>query len=372
MLAGQTPTPFWTVDTAPMVRIGAADGTPAYVFGYIGSVSRAASGSIVVMDDASRTLRVFDAQGRYVVSYGRSGQGPGEFGAEAVHARFLSTDTIATFGSSGHLQYFSVRRGYLASSRVLPADLAKRMGEAAARPRRVLLGRGGYLVIVDDGARAGTREGVVVRSPTRLVWAPLDLGSFRPLGSFPGTERVTIPMSTGPFTASPVFAAALVYGSDPAGERVCAGDTMKPRIDCFDRGIATLTVTWPHQPVDIPKEATDQWKARMLEMPGTGPRITATGAGRRMLSSISLKTTMPAYSAVFVDTEKNVWIGMPANRAASDSGRVYSVYNPAGLPLGKVAMPRMTLKEIHADVVVGVTTDEDDVQRVVIHRIRKR
>ena len=46
--------------------------------------------------------------------------------------------------------------------------------------------------------------------------------------------------------------------------------------------------------------------------------------------------------------------------------------SPARTYLGDVAMPLIDPREIHSDAVVGVVSDADGVQSVVVHRIRKR
>ncbi len=63
----------------PVVRVGMLDGPIEYLFGNITGAVRLEDGSVVVADEQSREVRVFDARGGHVWTSGREGEGPGEF-----------------------------------------------------------------------------------------------------------------------------------------------------------------------------------------------------------------------------------------------------------------------------------------------------
>jgi hypothetical protein len=60
-------------------QIGVVSGAPEYVFGRIADVAFGVNGEIVVLDNMHSEVRVFDADGRFLRTFGRSGEGPGEF-----------------------------------------------------------------------------------------------------------------------------------------------------------------------------------------------------------------------------------------------------------------------------------------------------
>ena len=64
----------------PLVRVGSLDGPDEYLFSNIEGGVRLEDGSIVVADEQSYEIRMFDARGRHVWTSGRQGQGPGEYG----------------------------------------------------------------------------------------------------------------------------------------------------------------------------------------------------------------------------------------------------------------------------------------------------
>ena len=77
-----------------VLRIGTADGDPVTQFGLIASVAVSASGSVYVLDQQNRRVRVFDPMGEFVREVGRSGAGPGELSDFAVAAMLADGDTI--------------------------------------------------------------------------------------------------------------------------------------------------------------------------------------------------------------------------------------------------------------------------------------
>jgi hypothetical protein len=101
--------------------------------------------------------------------------------------------------------------------------------------------------------------------------------------------------------------------------------------------------------------------------------VTLTTEGRRAVGAAKFKDTSPAYSALVVDSELNVWVDMPSRRAPGQEGRTYAVFNPSGGFLGDVTLPKMDeVMEIHDDVVIGVVSDDNGLDFVVVHRLRKR
>lgn len=77
-----------------VVRVGELDGPAERTFGRVGPVAIGPEEQILVADLMVPTIRVFDAAGQYLRSFGRAGQGPGEFvsvrGLHASHDGLVS------------------------------------------------------------------------------------------------------------------------------------------------------------------------------------------------------------------------------------------------------------------------------------------
>jgi len=85
----------WTVEPAPRLVIGAAQGPPSSeLFTAIAGVVQRSDGSIVIADAAADEVRVFTGEGEHLWSAGASGQGPGEFNTRIQLRGILPGDSV--------------------------------------------------------------------------------------------------------------------------------------------------------------------------------------------------------------------------------------------------------------------------------------
>lgn len=85
----------WSVAADPSVSIGVVDGEAAYQLDRVRAVASAPDGRIVVANAGSSEIRVYDSAGQHLVSFGGTGEGPGEF--RRVGSMVLLGDTVAVF-----------------------------------------------------------------------------------------------------------------------------------------------------------------------------------------------------------------------------------------------------------------------------------
>ena len=71
--------PDLVLSDEPLLRVGMLDGPGEYLFGDVSGAVRLEDGSVVVADEQSREVRMFDAGGGHVWTSGREGLGPGEY-----------------------------------------------------------------------------------------------------------------------------------------------------------------------------------------------------------------------------------------------------------------------------------------------------
>jgi len=72
--------PLWVIGTTPIVTIGANEADPGHELSRVSGALKV-SGGFLVANSGSCELRLFDSTGHFINSYGRKGQGPGDFGA---------------------------------------------------------------------------------------------------------------------------------------------------------------------------------------------------------------------------------------------------------------------------------------------------
>ena len=69
----------WRMGSEPTVSIGEVDGEEPYLLHVAWDATRPGDGRIVVANTSTQELRVFDARGAYITTWGGAGEGPGEF-----------------------------------------------------------------------------------------------------------------------------------------------------------------------------------------------------------------------------------------------------------------------------------------------------
>lgn len=72
--------PLWVIGTTPIVTIGTNEADPGHELAGVTGALRV-PGGFIVANSGSHELRLFDSTGRFIRSYGRKDQGPGDFGA---------------------------------------------------------------------------------------------------------------------------------------------------------------------------------------------------------------------------------------------------------------------------------------------------
>ena len=64
---------------SPVLSVGELSGPEELLFGRIASVWRDPAGNVIVADRQAYEVRIFDPRGRHLLSFGREGEGPGDF-----------------------------------------------------------------------------------------------------------------------------------------------------------------------------------------------------------------------------------------------------------------------------------------------------
>lgn len=68
----------WSVNPAPILRIGAENGSTD-LFDVVRGATRLPNGDIMVGDRGTPALRRYSPTGKFIAGHGKSGEGPGEF-----------------------------------------------------------------------------------------------------------------------------------------------------------------------------------------------------------------------------------------------------------------------------------------------------
>lgn len=301
--------PWRAVET---FRVGSVEGGGPEMFGFPVDIEVDPTGRVYVLDAGAMEVRVFDATGRHVRSFGHWGGGPGEFKqpialtwgpadqlwvVDPGNARYSVFDTTGAFVRSVFRHNSSVQmpwRGLV--------DSAGRVYDVALRaPGRT----GPVLMRFDQG---------VQRADTFVLPNPAE-------------QRFEMAQRRGTATWPVPFAPRGHWALTPDG-RLWTGFADRYRLELRELDGRTLRVVEkPFQPVPVSRAEMDSVPA-MLE------GYTKQG-GRIDLSRVP--NTKPAFTSIRVDDRGYVWVEptLPAGAA----GAAFDVFNPEGRFIGRVALP---------------------------------
>jgi hypothetical protein len=359
----------WKLSDAPLAEIGVVDGAPEYQLYGVGSSLRLSDGSIVVANGGTGELRRYDSTGRHLLSAGRQGDGPGEFQRLARVAR-LGPDSLMAYDAQGlRVSVFGVD-GVFARSTALETPNAVLEGVFAD----------GSLLATNSDLRsrmmahlqAGSddlNEGVV-RVTERAFHIAATGAVLDTLGDFLGSEGVINLRPSGnrvamSFTFKP-FGRDAVFAVEPAA--FYAGTQDRFQIDVYDpKGRLQASVRHLVDSIPVTAADIDDFKTRELALLTDANDLRRR---RRELEDLPYPETKPAYDAIHVDSEGNLWV--QEFSYARDEPSQWKVFDAEHQFLGTVATPPgFVIHDIGTDYVLGGWRDDMDVQYVRMYALRK-
>ena len=349
----------WVVGNAPALRLGVVDGDPALQFDGVTGLARLGDGTVVVADGGSQEIRFFESAGALKAIVGGPGEGPGEFtglsglgagsGGE-VWAYDFSLRRITWMNGSGDVEDFT-------SLGPMPPILNS-VGPLADGTfvLRQLWGA----TQVSEATRTGLRRDQVAFVRFDGEGALLDT-----VGLFPGREVYLTDengrgvMSTPPFARNSVgtiWQGGIVIGTQDSFELASYGPG----------GEVTRVVRIPDWDVTLgPGDLEEYVQTRLEEVPPEGrPGV------RQELEAMPAPDNRPAFGGLLADEAGNLWVGEWSLYPAIP--RRWTVLDPSGRWLGEMVMPGGFFPfAIGEDWLLGVETDDLDVQYVVIYPLLK-
>ena len=348
----------WTVDAEPFVSIGEADGDDPYLFSRIVGVVRRTDGTIVVADGGARELREFDSTGRFLSSKGRRGPGPAEFGSLHRMARCGSSEIWVDAGS--RISIWSITLEYLREFTV-PNSIMWPL---------VCFGGTGLLVKRDIGVRGSDFGGE--REPPRntIFFDSLHLmvrdsmgRSRRDLMDIPLRAYVHVAKGGTLYGISHPFGRSTLLAPD--GPNLVIGYAERLEVNTYSRaGVLLRIARGPSEDLTLGAVWRREFEKAALVGPAKDARELLKIAGDPMPS------TIPAYSALKIDRDGNIWVKRFALPGHSTDR--WGVFDRDGRFLGHVAVPAgLDVYEIGPDYVLGSETDSLDVPRVRGYRLHR-
>lgn len=344
----------------PLVRVGLLDGPDEYLFSNIEGGVRLEDGSIVVADEQSYEIRMFDARGRHVWTSGRQGQGPGEYGGVRL-LRGCPGIAIAVF--DWHLDRITRldRDGNVIDTRALAGTGVQPYGSPTCSPDEDLVFVGWPDSEWDVLQRAAVGE--TYRWEMAVSWERDDSVVTLAEG-IPGTERRRYGGGSGPAT----WGRSLAFAVAPTG--VWYGSADDYELEHVDwTGRITRIARWAGPDLEVTSAHLDRYLSAYLAR-------YDTPAERRSFERESwpgirddLPDRFPAYESdgLLALPDGSVWVTTYTRWAPR---KELNLLDPDGLWIRRAAIPaRSTLLDAGVDWVLLLERGEFDEQSVAVYEL---
>jgi len=343
----------------------------------IRSLAVAPDGTIAVTQDQDGAVRFFTSSGEALGSFGRNGEGPGEF--RGLNRLGWLADTLWVLDAmQARITLISPERELVRTIRTptragpAPADSGRIPEFPIAIPIGIR-GDGALHVMLMPGV------GQPVPEPYRdaTAWGIVSLsgiiGRIVSVRRPPSDAAVRLSSARGVSVASVPFTSRTHYGVSADGSRsVLAESPVEgPAAGSIDvsvfgpAGDTLLFRRYPFEGVPIPAAVADSvMSARERQLGANSPELAAAFRKGARLPRIH-----PPVASLIVGRDGTVWMERPG-----DAGRrVYFVVDSLGEPVGTIDLPRnATVSAAERGRIWVLERDENDVQSIVRYGIRWR
>ena len=343
----------WRILEDPVLSLGAVEGDPAQSFDRLSGVYLLGEDRIAVLDNGASQVRFFDPAGAWLFTFGRPGEGPGEFqeltflGLQAdslwlLDGRQLRMTVLDPETGAFRVARMQVDNAALGPVGLLPdgsAVLAADLAFSAAIMEDPSPGLQRFSAAYVRLDRSGTLEDTVLVAP----------GSERILTY--GAETVEM---LRPLIARSVSHAVL-------GDEIIQGSQADYEIRAYsgDGTLRSVTRRSGFEP-GIDERAYDAAVEQRVLM---APEPARPGL-RALYRGQPRPPAAPAYTSFLVDTEGCLWVRDFSYDGGASS---WSVFDAEGVWLGTMTFPdRFRPTQIVEDRVVGIWLDDLDVEHARI------
>jgi len=358
--------PRYAVDSAPAVEIRSA-GDLDRELGAEAIPTELSDGRIVIADPSVSEIHLFSPRGQELKSFGRKGQGPGEFESIASIARFAGDSLVLYDVLLRRYSVFDDTGGFVRSSS---------LAAGGGMPIPVGAFRDGALLI---------RDGFPLR-PSGIAGPALFSGGQT------GEQQASTPLFRAPLNGSPVDSIGAVSGSEVLVQ--ARGQAMSIMPIHFGRMAVvsardSVIVSGDGAGFDFAiRHQTGQVVGR-FRRPATAPAVTSAeldaliatqlanlplgsrGDVERRLRETPHRPTKPLYDRVVLGDAGEIWIRHFVTSTAGERLSTWSVFSARGEWLCDVSMPAAFLPyTITREHLLGTWTDESEEVFIQVRGLR--
>jgi hypothetical protein len=345
--------------TPPVSRL---DGNAPPHFERITSGGWLDDGRIVVLDRQADQLHLFSEAGEFIRSFGRSGDGPGEFANIATVTVAAGDSIIVLDRRHNRISVFHPDNGFV-------RDLSIRSDSAGDFPNDIWAispDRLALLVYHEDLSWMETYDGKPFVAQSSISIRMIDGGGAMRAGPvrYAGGKFAQFSFGSGGLPLSPDPAVAAAAG------RVVAGLGEIWELHILDEALALTTVLrWPGNLEPI----TDADRAEVVEV--TRKAMAPLGAERLQqilditFSPEAVSNYRPAHGRIIVGSDGSIWV---ARHEPYKPETLWYSFQPNGQPIGTLQLPdQARLLAATESAVMYVLPDSLDVQSVYVSRLAR-
>ena len=341
----------WQLQLPPVLEIGRADGDEdgPDLFGFIRQAIQLSSGDIAVADGLAREIRIFDEDGSHRLTFGRPGEGPGEF-TNLWSIAELAGDSIAAIDNlNGRVSLFTSAGAFVRSFPV------PRLPGASAPDVVGWLDDG--TLLIQTNSRPVSRD--TRDQSTHFLYAVDRHGEIiETLGEFPGSRLGRNGLGLG-FGARAQFAVG--------GTLAWYGHSSDFELVGHDRTGSVRRIVRMNR---TPKAVTQEEVAEALAEVEKSFEGRSGPAVERILET-EFASTHPVHGMLMSDETGSLWVQRYRNDYVQDPGpQEWDIFDAEGRLTGYLTIPNeIRITDIGGQFVLGVNSDELGVQTVRLYRL---
>ena len=344
----------WRIGPEPAASIGVLEGEEPYMLHWVGGATRLPDGRIVVANGGTQEVRVFDADGEHLTTWGGDGGGPREFMSLVGVGRWPGDSIAAWYAGNLGVSIFN-SEGVFARTLFLRSEQSVNW----LRPRPEAVRQDGFIM-----SRRELEEdlSVVVE-----IWD--GAGSLSAsLGQHSGDEVILTTNDRGSRVITHIaYGRRLVRGL--WGDLVVVSPTSSYEIRAFrEDGTLDRIVRREHTPrVPVEADRAPYIEDVMVYYRAADVPEPVMEAARREFGSVPLAKFFPAFTSVMTDAAGHLWVEEYEFPREDRPGVLWTVFDPMGQVLGFVETPEgLEIFEIGEDYILGTTEDELEVEYVQV------
>jgi hypothetical protein len=341
----------WRIAPEPIFRRGWGQEGPE--FERLGLGFLRTDGSVVVSDGGANLLHSFSPSGELLLSFGGEGEGPGEFRRISGLVP-LGQDSILV-SDQGNARVSVFAGGRYLSGTSFSSFFANAIYDPAGRSAS-----GGYALIPTSFMVGALEDGIT-------GWRDFPVLATGDFSAMDTLAQVGLFKTLQPGNRNPIRHRGHIAFSEPS---FTYARTDEPEVTWMNHdGVVSQVARWEVSGASVNEEDWAAYEA------GVRARSDPDSDQQRLEQRLrdqhqDFGGTKPMFRSLHNDHLANVWLGgYDLSRRATLSFAVVSV---TGEWLGWVRFPReIHILDIGADRVLGVETNELDVQSIVVYQIEK-